>query len=48
MGYRCPICFKDFGKDKDAWEKHCEKEHYGAGKVMVKGVVNIAEDKNER
>ena len=27
MGFKCPICFKDFKANKKEWEKHCRENH---------------------
>ena len=47
MGYKCPICSEDFSQDKGAWIRHCEKEHFGAGKVFHKSIVNLFEEESE-
>ncbi len=47
MGYKCPICLEDFGKDKETWTQHCKKEHYGAGKVFHGRLVNLFEGESE-
>jgi hypothetical protein len=44
MGFRCPICSKDFDKDKDKWNEHISVEHYGAGKDVVTNLSNICEN----
>lgn len=31
MGYKRPICFEDFGKDKALWSLHIKEEHKGVG-----------------
>lgn len=38
MGFKCPICLKDFGTDKKAWQKHIDTEHYAVGADCVKVV----------
>ncbi len=32
MGFRCPICLEDFGKDREKWGRHCKDKHDGLGK----------------
>jgi hypothetical protein len=44
MGFRCPICRKDFQRDEKEFKKHCEKSHMGAAKVFVDAVISIAEN----
>jgi len=29
MGFKCPICLKDFFKDKEKFNEHIKKEHKG-------------------
>lgn len=43
MGFRCPLCFKDFGRDKKAWEDHCKNDHGGAAAIAVKAVFDVVE-----
>jgi hypothetical protein len=31
MGFKCPVCLKDFKRDKKEWEKHCAEKHLGSG-----------------
>lgn len=38
MGFRCPICHKDFGKDKKALLKHSEKCALGGARVVIDSV----------
>lgn len=35
MGFKCPICLKDFGNDKKEWEKHIQTKHDGIGLDIV-------------
>lgn len=44
MGFKCPICFADFEKDKLAWEQHCVKAHNGTAQDLVCLVKKIASD----
>lgn len=41
MGFKCPVCMEDFGRDKDKWKEHCEKEHKGIGKDIVDSTIRI-------
>ena len=43
MGFRCPICKKDFKNNKVEWQKHVDTQHLGAGAVVVKMVREMAE-----
>lgn len=43
MGFKCPVCFKDFKTNKREWEEHCKKEHSGLGEYAVKLLKKIAE-----
>ena len=45
MGFRCPLCLKDFLRDKKAWEEHCSKAHEGLGEDVVNLVKNITKGK---
>ena len=47
MGFKCPVCLKDFKKDKKKWKDHIQKEHYGAGEDAVNFVQNLCEDSNK-
>lgn len=44
MGFKCPICFKDFGTDKAAWDDHIRKKHQGLGKDIEKVIREIVEN----
>lgn len=41
MGFKCPICQKDFAKDRDAWSKHCTTCCGGAAGDIVKLVTDL-------
>ena len=45
MGFKCPVCLKDFKKDKDSWIKHCKESHLGAGEDIIKFVKKITKEK---
>lgn len=47
MGYRCPVCMKDFGVEKEKWSSHCQVEHFGAAKIYVDTVKKIARGTGE-
>ena len=44
MGWKCPICLQDFGKDKSAQEKHIKEAHNGAGVDVLKVLKNVVGD----
>jgi hypothetical protein len=44
MGFRCPACREDFGRDKDAWRQHLRSSHEGAAELAVNAVLRLAED----
>lgn len=44
MGFRCPICLKDFGKNKEEWQEHITTSHFGAGDDCVKFIKKVAGD----
>ena len=44
MGFKCPVCKKDFGKDHNEWKNHVEAEHSGVGRDIVALLKNIAGD----
>ena len=35
MGFRCPICQADFGRDKKRWTDHIRTAHQGSGIEVV-------------
>jgi uncharacterized C2H2 Zn-finger protein len=35
MGFKCPVCHKDFNTNKNSWKKHVSTAH---GKI-VKGLI---------
>lgn len=52
MGFKCPICFDDFGFDKPKWSEHLKTAHEGCGEDIVNAVLKITdepkdEDENE-
>jgi len=47
MGFKCPLCLKDFKRNKKAWVKHCKEEHKGIGKDIVKAVKIITKEIKE-
>lgn len=47
MGFRCPVCHKDFGKEKAEWQKHCDEAHAGVGAQVVKAITDVCESKDE-
>ena len=47
MGFKCPLCLKDFDKDKAAWFAHIEKEHRGLGKDVVNFTIKTCEKDEE-
>ena len=36
MGYKCPICFEDFGKVRDDLDQHLADNHEDAGDEWLK------------
>lgn len=44
MGFKCPICMKDFGQSKEKWQDHCKQSHMGAGQ----DIINIIKDINKK
>jgi len=48
MGFRCPVCFKDFAHDKTEWEKHCVENHDGMARDVVTLVEIICKNKNKK
>lgn len=56
MGFKCPMCLKDFGNSKAEWKEHIMSAHHGIGldvvKVVEKSTTTIqitdeSEDPNE-
>lgn len=48
MGFKCPICVKDFGHDKEGMLKHAETCCEGAGIDVYKLVTNLPGTKRKR
>lgn len=48
MGFKCPVCMKDFGHDKNKWENHISKAHDGVGDDINKIVVNSCSFKKDK
>jgi hypothetical protein len=38
MGFKCPVCFKDFGRDKEEWSIHTKTAHKGIGDDIRKAL----------
>jgi hypothetical protein len=38
MGFKCPVCFKDFGRDKEEWSTHTKTAHKGVGDDIRKAL----------
>jgi len=48
MGFKCPICNKDFGRDRKDFNKHIETNHKGIAKTFLDEIKLICEiDKDE-
>lgn len=43
MGFKCPICQKDFGRNKDLWVDHCKNCCNGVAEDVVSFVIDAAE-----
>jgi len=39
MGFKCPVCKKDFKQKRDEWSDHCATAHFSIGA----NIVNILE-----
>ena len=48
MGFKCPICFDDFGFDKPKWSEHLKTAHEGCGEDIVNAVLKITDEPNFR
>lgn len=48
MGFKCPICFKDFGTQKNKWKNHIEKAHNAIAKDIVNLVTKITQTKRNK
>ena len=46
MGFKCPVCIKDFGLNKDEWEDHIKTEHRGISLDILRVIKKIAEPDN--
>lgn len=47
VGFRCPVCSDDFGRDKMKWREHIEQAHDGLGNDIIKTLENIVKDPSE-
>lgn len=45
MGFKCPMCKKDFGNKKSEFEKHIKNCSLGAAGIFVKSAREICEKK---
>ena len=45
MGFRCPVCLKDFDRNKKAWQRHIKKCCNGITKEFVHGVLEMTKNK---
>jgi hypothetical protein len=43
MGFKCPVCIQDFGRDQGAWKQHCDEAHDSLGAGIISALVEIAE-----
>jgi len=41
MGFKCPVCLKDFLRNRTAWREHIEVEHNGIGKDVEKFIRKV-------
>lgn len=46
MGFKCPVCKKDFGTDKEAWQDHLKNQHRGIGKDIENVVRKMSGETN--
>jgi len=44
MGFICPVCKEDFGRDQIRFKIHSEKEHDGAVKLGIEGMQKVLID----
>ena len=47
MGFKCPICLEDFGRDKSSWQKHISEKHHGAGLDVATFIIKEADGSRE-
>lgn len=47
MGFKCPVCLKDFARNKPDWEKHITTEHRGVGSDILNALKKVTEDKKQ-
>ncbi len=48
MGFKCPICFEDFQRDKKKWDQHVGEQHNGIGKDFKQLLRKITKPKEIR
>ncbi len=47
MGFKCPICSKDFKTDKSSWEEHIKSDHDGTGLDFLNVLKSATGDKKD-
>jgi len=47
VGFKCPVCFEDFGRDKIKWQLHIKQCFGGLAEDMVNVVKKITPKKLE-
>ncbi len=48
MGFKCPVCLKDFSRDRIAWLGHIKEAHQGLGADAVTLVKKLTGEANEK
>ena len=48
MGFKCPVCYSDFGTNKSKWENHIKNCNDGLSLDFVKSIIKIAETKSKK
>lgn len=47
MGFKCPLCNKDFGNSKEKFETHAKQCNFGMAAEFISAVKKTCEKKTE-
>jgi hypothetical protein len=47
MGFKCPVCWQDFGQDIAKYKAHIKENHQGVGKDIVDCLNKITHKENK-
>ena len=47
MGFKCPLCKKDFGRNKNEWKNHISNVHHGIALDAVNSIKAATQENKE-